>query len=143
MLHFNSSWCVRVRRDDLLTLQVDGTAGSAVAGLRDCWTQSAAETPRAVWNPDIPQPLDFFAGWRKIPDTADYDNAFKVQWELFLKHVANDEPFRWTLLEGAKGVQLAEKGLESSRNRTWLQIEPLRSAGGSNETRGELKRPSR
>ena len=139
ILHFNSSWSVRVRRDDLLTLQVDGTKGSAVAGLRDCWTQSAEETPRAVWNPDVPQPLNFFEGWRKLPDAMSYGNAFKVQWELFLKHVVNDEPFTWTLLEGAKGVQLAEKGLESSRKRAWLRIEPLLSASGWNEARRELK----
>jgi predicted dehydrogenase len=139
ILHFNSSWCVRVRRDDLLTLQVDGTKGSAVAGLRDCWTQRAEDTPWAVWNPDVPQPLNFFEGWQKMPDTATYDNAFKVQWELFLKHVVNDEPFTWTLLEGAKGVQLAEKGLESSRKRAWLRIEPLLSASGWNEARRELK----
>ena len=111
--HFNSSWCVRVRRDDLLSLQVDGTHGSAVAGLRDCWIQSAGETPRFIWNPDITQPVNFLDGWKKLPDAETYDNAFKVQWELFLKHVVNDEPFRWTLLEGAKGVQLAEKGLQS------------------------------
>jgi len=125
ILHFNSSWCVRVRRDDLLTLQVDGTDGSAVAGLRECWIQRAADTPRPVWNPDIAQPIDFFAGWQKIPDAASYDNAFKVEWELFLRHVANDEPFGWTLLEGAKGVQLAEKGLESWQKRAWVEIEPL------------------
>jgi predicted dehydrogenase len=125
LVHFNSSWCVRVRRDDLLTIQVDGTKGSAVAGLRDCWTQRAETTPRPVWNPDIPQPIDFFAGWQKMPDTAPCDNAFKVQWELFLRHVAAGEPFRWDLLEGAKGVQLAEKGLESSARRAWVDVEPL------------------
>jgi predicted dehydrogenase len=125
LLHFNSSWCVRVRRDDLLTLQVDGTKGSAVAGLRDCWTQCAETTPRAVWNPDVEQPIDFFEGWQKVPDYATFDNAFKAQWELFLRHVVNDEPFRWSLLEGAKGVQLAEKGLESSDKRKWVKLAPL------------------
>jgi predicted dehydrogenase len=125
ILHFNSSWCVRVRRDDLLTLQVDGTKGSAVAGLQDCWTQSDAQTPRALWNPDIEQSIDYFEGWQRMTDAAAYDNAFKTQWELFLKHVANDEPFRWTLLEGAKGVQLAELGLESSRRRAWVTVEPI------------------
>jgi predicted dehydrogenase len=124
VVQFNSSWCTRVRRDDLLTLQVDGTRGSAVAGLRDCWTQSAARTPRPVWNPDIPQPIDFFAGWDRVPDTP-APNAFKAQWELFLRHVVNDEPFRWTLLEGAKGVQLAELGLESSRTRAWVDVGPI------------------
>ena len=123
--HFNSSWCVRVRRDDLLTIQVDGTKGSAVAGLRDCWTQHYGNTPRPVWNPDIEQPIQFFDGWLKMPDQEEYDNAFKVQWELFLRHVVKDEPFRWTLLEGAKGVQLAEKGLESCQKRAWVTVPDL------------------
>lgn len=125
LLQFNSSWCVRVRRDDLLTLQVDGTKGSAVAGLRDVWTQRAETTPRPVWNPDIPQPIQFFDSWQKMPEYQNFENAFKVQWELFLKHVVADEPFRWTLLEGAKGVQLAEKGLESSAKKAWLPVESL------------------
>ncbi len=122
--HFNSAWTVRVRRDDLLTMQVDGTEGSAVAGLRQCWTQSYAETPRPVWNPDIPNPIQFFQNWREIPD-AEYDNAFKVQWELFLRHVVKDEPFRWSLLEAAKGVQLADLGLASWQRRAWVDVPPL------------------
>lgn len=122
---FNSSWTVRVRRDDLLTLQVDGTKGSAVAGLRECYIQHYGNTPRPVWNPDIPQPVNFFDGWSRIPDQELYDNAFKVQWELFLKHVVKDEPFPWTLYEGAKGVQLAEKGLESWNKRCWIEIPEL------------------
>jgi predicted dehydrogenase len=122
ILNFNSSWTVRVRRDDLLTLQVDGTKGSAVAGLRECWTQRAETTPRATWNPDIEQPIKFFDGWQRVPDYAPFENAFKAQWELFLRHVAGDEPFRWTLLEGAKGVQLAEKGLESWAKRAWVDL---------------------
>ena len=123
--HINSSWATRVRRDDLLVLQVNGTLGSAVAGLRDCWIQHAGSTPRPVWNPDIPNPIDFFADWQKVPEQRQYENAFKAQWELFLRHIALDEPFRWTLLEGAKGVQLAERGLESSAQRRWVAIPPL------------------
>ncbi len=126
--HFNSSWDVRVRRDDLLTLQVDGTLGSAVAGLRDCWIQPYGATPRPIWNPDIPNPLDFFASWQKVPEQRQYDNAFKTQWELFLRHVGLDEPFRWSLLEGAKGVQLAELGLESSQKRAWVDVPDLEKA---------------
>ncbi len=125
---FNSSWTVRVRRDDLLTLQVDGTQGSAVAGLRDCWIQPYAATPRPVWNPDLPNPIDFFATWQKLPDQRSYDNAFKAQWELFLRHAALDEPFRWDLLEGARGVQLAELALESSRLRRWIDVPELSEA---------------
>lgn len=123
---FNSSWCVRVRRDDLLTLQVDGTDGSAVAGLRDCRVQSYADTPRPVWNPDVPQPIDFYAGWREVPGEG-YDNAFKVQWELFLRHVAGEAPFKWNLLEGAKGVQLAELALKSWKLRKWLPVPRLKA----------------
>lgn len=122
---FNSSWTVRVRRDDLLTLQVDGTKGSAVAGLRECYIQHYGNTPKPVWNPDIPQPINFFEGWAKVPDQEVYDNAFKVQWELFLKHIVKDEPFPWDLREGAKGVQLAEKGLESWAKRCWIEIPEL------------------
>jgi predicted dehydrogenase len=120
--HFNSSWCVRVRRDDLLTLQVDGSKGSAVAGLRDCWLQHYGATPRPTWNPDVPQPLNFFEGWQKVPEQDQFDNAFKRQWELFLRHVVKDEPFPWDLLEAAKGVQLAEAGLESWRTRKWVDL---------------------
>jgi predicted dehydrogenase len=123
--HFNSSWTVRVRRDDLLTLQVDGTKGSAVAGLRECYTQSYGNTPRPVWNPDIPQPVNFFDGWSKVPEQETYENAFKTQWELFLKHIVKDEPFPWDLREGAKGVQLAEKGMESWAKRCWVDIPEL------------------
>jgi predicted dehydrogenase len=122
---FNSSWTVRVRRDDLLTLQVDGTKGSAVAGLRDCWIQPYGATPRPVWNPDVPQSIDFFDGWQKVPEQTTFDNAFKVQWELFFRHVVNDEPFPWNLLEAAKGVQLAEAGLESWRTRAWVDLAAL------------------
>ena len=123
--HFNSSWNVRVRRDDLLTLQIDGTHGSAVAGLRECYIQHYGNTPKPVWNPDIAQPINFYEGWSKVPEQESYDNAFKVQWEMFLRHVVLDEPFPWTLLAGAKGVQMAELGLESWEKRTWVQVPPL------------------
>ncbi len=123
--HFNSSWCVRVRRDDLLTLQVDGTHGSAVAGLRGCRTQPRVNTPKPVWNPDLPQPIDFFDGWQEVPDSAVFDNAFKAQWELFIRHVVEDAPFRWDLREGAKGVQLVEAGLQSWRERRWVDLGAL------------------
>jgi predicted dehydrogenase len=125
-VQFNSSWCVRVRRDDLLTIQVDGTNGSAVAGLRNCRVQHDACTPRPVWNPDIEQPIDFYAAWEGVPSNVPYDNAFKVEWELFLKHVVKDAPFRWSLLEGAKGVQLAELGLKSWHERCWVDVPELK-----------------
>ncbi len=123
--HFNSSWCTRVRRDDLLTVHVDGTKGSAVAGLRQCWVQSDAMTPKPVWNPDLDNPIDFRAGWEQMPSNCTYENAFKIQWELFLRHLVLDEPFRWDLKEGAKGVQLAELGLRSWKERRWVDVPEL------------------
>jgi predicted dehydrogenase len=125
LCQFNSSWAVRVRRDDLLTLQVDGTRGSAVAGLRDCYLQHDAFTPKPVWNPDLPSPIDFYQTWQKLPDNQVYENAFKGQWERFIRHVVADAPFPWTLLEGAKGVQLAELGLESWAQRRWVDVPGL------------------
>mgnify|MGYP001281156297 CR=1 FL=1 len=123
--HVNSSWCVRVRRDDLVTFHVDGTHGSAVAGLTECWTQSRVATPRPVWNPDEKRLHDFYADWQKVPDTVAYDNGFKMQWELFIRHLYGEG--RWThdLLEGAKGVQLAELGLRSWAERRWVDVPEL------------------
>ncbi len=122
---FNSSWCVRVYRDELLMLQVDGTRGSAVAGLRECKVQSQVNTPKAVWNPDLPTTMNFREQWQDVPDNVVFENAFKIQWELFLKHVACDEPFPWDLLAGAKGVQLAELGLQSWQERRWVEVPDL------------------
>jgi predicted dehydrogenase len=124
--HFNSSWCVRVRRDDLLTIQVDGTKGSAVAGLRHCWMQPYGATPRPVWNPDTDNPLDYLQDWQKVPQQDNFDNAFKRQWELFLLHVVAGRAFPWNLLEGAKGVQLAEIGMESWKKRAWVEVPALK-----------------
>jgi predicted dehydrogenase len=123
--HFNSSWCTRVRREDLLTIQVDGTQGSAVAGLRECYIQHYNTTPKPVWNPDIPQPINFFENWTKIPQQEEFDNAFKAEWELFLKHIYNNDPFPWDLLEGAKGVQMAQLGYESWKKGAWVDIPDL------------------
>ncbi|MBA3438498.1 MAG: Gfo/Idh/MocA family oxidoreductase [Pyrinomonadaceae bacterium] len=121
----NSSWTVRVYRDELFQLQVDGTEGSAVVGLRGCRVQHRVNTPRPVWNPDIPNPFNFYEHWQEVPDNQEFDNAFKVQWEMFLKHVACDEPFPHDFLEGARGVQLAELGLQSWRERRWLDVPEL------------------
>jgi len=122
---FNSSWAVRVRRDDLFVMQVDGTKGTAVAGLRECSIQSEAMTPKPVWNPDVASSIDYLENWAAVPTRDLADNAFKVQWEKFLLHVAQDDPFPWDLLAGAKGVQLAELGLESWKTRSWVDLPPL------------------
>ena len=124
--HINSSWCVRVRRDDLVTFQVDGTHGSAVAGLTKCFTQHRVNTPRPVWNPDVPQTISFFDQWEEVPDNVVYDNGFKTQWEEFIRHIAAGTPWTFDLLEGAKGVQLAELGIKSWQERRWLEVPDLK-----------------
>jgi predicted dehydrogenase len=121
----NSSWVTRVRRDDLVTFHVDGTHGSAVAGLTECRTQARVNTPRPVWNPDLRQPFDFFSHWQPVPDTTAFDNGFKLQWEAFIRHVVDDAPYGWNLREGAKGVQLVECALRSWRERRWVDVPAL------------------
>jgi predicted dehydrogenase len=120
-----SSWATRVRRDDLMTIQVDGTAGSAVAGLHRCRIQPLVATPKPHWNPDAPQPMNFYEQWQEVPDNAVYPGSFRRCWELFLRHVAEDAPFVPTLLEGAKGVQLAEAAYLSQREKRWVDLPGL------------------
>jgi predicted dehydrogenase len=118
----NSSWAVRVNRRELLEVQVDGTHGSAVAGLRNCAVQHRVTTPVPVWNPDLPDPLDYPAMWTHVPDTGAVDNGFKAQWELFLRAAARGEPFRWDLFAGARGVRLAELATRSCAEGRRLEV---------------------
>jgi predicted dehydrogenase len=127
----NSSWATRVYRDELLSLQVDGTEGSAVAGLRECRIQQRANTPRPVWNPDLPNPFEFRTLWAAVPDNAEFDNAFKVQWEMFLRHVAEDAPFPHDFFDGARGVQLAELAMTSWRERRWIDVPEISPGANS------------
>ncbi|MDG4810412.1 Gfo/Idh/MocA family oxidoreductase [Micromonospora sp. WMMD1120] len=122
----NSSWTVRVHRDELVEFQVDGTEGSAVAGLRNCRVQHRAVTPKPVWNPDLPVTEDFRAQWVDVPDNEEFDNGFKVQWEAYLRHVVAGAPFRWDFLAGARGVQLAELGLRAAREGVRVEVPELR-----------------
>jgi predicted dehydrogenase len=125
IVQLNSSWCTRVHRDELLMLQVDGDQGSAVAGLRECEVQLRAATPRALWNPDAPDQNNYLDGWQKISATDKYENAFKIQWEMFLRHVLEDAPFPHDFMQAARGIQVAEAGLRSWRERKWQDISPL------------------
>jgi predicted dehydrogenase len=125
VVQWHSSWAVRVHRRDLWALQVDGTRGSAVAGMFECHTLSDAQTPRPIWSPDISPVIDYLGLWSAMPNRRAYDNANKTQWELFLKHVVLDTPFPWNLLVGAKGVQLAEKSMLSAREGRWVDLEQL------------------
>ena len=123
--HINMSWAVRVYRDDLVTFQVDGTLGSAVAGLSDCMIQPRAATPRPLWNPDQKQTIDFYDSWQKMPDNISYENGFKAEWEMFIRHVVEDTPFPHGLIEGAKGVQLVECAHQSWKERRWVDVPKL------------------
>ncbi|GAK05404.1 glucose-fructose oxidoreductase [Geomicrobium sp. JCM 19037] len=121
----NSSWAVRVNRDDLLTIQVDGEFGSAVAGLRECKTQHRVNTPKPVWNPDLENTIAFTNQWEDVPSNEIYENAFKLQWEMFLEHVHSDTPFPWDFLEGARGTQLADLAVQSSDEKRWMKVPSL------------------
>jgi predicted dehydrogenase len=125
LAQFTTSWVTRPYRDEIGEWQLDGTLGSAIAGLRDCRVQSRANTPMPVWNPDIPNPIDFRAGWSEVPDNQEFGNAFRIQWEMFLRHVVEDAEFPWDLREGAKGVQLAELAMRSWHERRWIDIPDL------------------
>jgi predicted dehydrogenase len=122
---FNSSWTTRVYRDELFCMQVDGTEGSAVAGLRECRTQHRVNTPRPVWNPDVSNSICFRDGWIDVPDNAEFKNAFKVQWEMFLRAIATGEPFPHDIWDGVRGVQLAELAMKSWRERRWIDVPAL------------------
>lgn len=118
----NSSWAVRVYRDELVEFQIDGTHGSAVAGLNKCVAQQRAHTPKPVWNPDLPVTESFRDQWLEVPANADLDNGFKAQWEEFLRDVVAGREHRFGLLSAARGVQLAELGLRSSAERRTLDV---------------------
>jgi predicted dehydrogenase len=124
--HINMSWATRVYRDDLVTFQVDGTLGSAVAGLTDCVIQPRQGTPRPVWNPDEKQGIDFYSTWQPVPDNMVYDNGFKAQWEMFIRHVVEGAPYKYDLVEGAKGVQLVENALQSWKERRFVDVPALK-----------------
>ena len=120
-----SSWASRVKRDDLLQIQVDGTQGSAVCGLHDCWVQPLVATPRPFFDPEKPQAMNFDEQWQKMPDLDPFQNCYRAGWEFFLRHVAEGAPFPSPLIEGAKSVQLAEACYRSDRERRWVALDPL------------------
>lgn len=122
VVQINSSWATRVYRDELVVFQVDGVDGSAVAGLRECHEQHRSATPRPVWNPDVPNPIDFRSGWLEVPEVETSDNAFKVQWEAFLRHVVADEPFPWGFSSAERGLELVEAAMRSWRERRWVDL---------------------
>ena len=121
----NSSWVVRVNRDELVEFQVDGTLGSAVVGLFGCKIQPRNATPKPVWNPDLPETHDYNADWIEVPSNEVFENGFKVQWEQFLRHVLEDAPHPYDFMAGASGVRLAEAGLVSSATGRRIELLPL------------------
>jgi predicted dehydrogenase len=121
-----NSWATRVRRDDTMMVQIDGTGGSAVAGRMRCFTQSAVNTPEAFFGGGRPANMDFFAQWQEVPDTLPVKNPFRHCWEAFLRHVGEDAPYVPTLLEGAKAVQLADLAYRSVAEGRWMTVPELR-----------------
>jgi predicted dehydrogenase len=121
----NSSWATRVHRDELVEFHVDGTEGSAVAGLHNCVAQHRAETPKPVWNPDLVESTPFRQQWHPVPDNEVFDNGFKAQWEQFLRYVLGEGEHPYDFLAGARGVRLAEAGLESSAQGRRIELGEL------------------
>ena len=122
LVQLNSSWDVRVHRKELVEFQVDGTLGSAVAGLQSCEVQSRANTPTPTWNPDLPDPHDYSSMWTPAGESGDLENGFRAQWEEYLRDVASERKHRYDLLSGARGVQLAELGMRSSAEGRRLDV---------------------
>ncbi|MFI9454789.1 Gfo/Idh/MocA family protein [Amycolatopsis sp. NPDC052450] len=118
----NSSWCVRVHRDELVEFQVDGTKGSAVAGLHKCVIQPREATPKPVWNPDLAETRSYRSQWQEVPDNEDFGNGFRAQWEQFVRHVVEDAPHPYDFMAGVRGIRLAEAGLESSRENRRISL---------------------
>ncbi len=125
VVQVNSSWTTRVDRGELVEFHVDGTDGSAVAGLRDCRQQHRSATPRPVWNPDLPNPIDFRRGWLDVPEVTAPIHGFRAQWERFLRHVVADEPFPYGLDAGARGTQLVEAAMRSWTERRWVDMDEV------------------
>jgi predicted dehydrogenase len=125
LAQIGSSWASRVKRDDLLQIQIDGTLGSAVGGLHRCFVQPLVATPRPFFDPERPQPMVFDEQWQELPDVEPLRNGYRAGWELFLRHVADGTPFPSPLLEGAKSVQLAEACHQSNRERRWIDLPEL------------------
>jgi predicted dehydrogenase len=121
-----SSWANRVKRDDLLQIQVDGTLGSAVCGLHRCFVQPLVATPKPFFSPEVPQSMVFGEQWQEMPDIEPFENGYRAGWELFLRHVAEDAPFPAPLIEGAKSVQLADACYQSHRERRWVDLPELK-----------------
>jgi len=127
VVQINSSWATRVHRDDLVTFQVDGVDGSAVAGLRECKVQSRQDTPRPVWNPDIPNPHDYRSQWAEVEPEATFDNGFKLQWERYIRHVVDGDPFPWDFESAARGSDLVDAAVISWRERRWVDLSAFES----------------
>ena len=121
----NSSWAVRVDRDELVQFQVDGTHGSAVAGLFGCRIQPRVRTPKPVWNPDLPTTERFRDQWDDVPDHHEFGNGFRTQWEDYLRDVVANRPHRYDLMAGVRGLQLVEAGLASSAEGRRVELEHL------------------
>ncbi|HEY3909308.1 MAG TPA: Gfo/Idh/MocA family oxidoreductase [Stellaceae bacterium] len=121
----SSSWASRVKRDDLLQIQVDGSLGSAVCGLHRCFIQPLLATPKPFFDAELPQAMVFDEQWQEMPEVEPFRSSYRAGWELFLRHVAEEGPFPSPLIEGAKGVQLAEACHQSDRERRWIDLPRL------------------
>jgi predicted dehydrogenase len=120
-----SSWATRVRRDDLLTFQIDGTKGSAIAGLHRCWTLSNADTPKtAHFSIANDLNIDYRANWTEVTEGVSRMNPYRVGWENFLRHVVTGAPMQADLAAGIRDVQFAQACYQSMREAKWIDLAP-------------------
>ncbi|MFL5334274.1 MAG: Gfo/Idh/MocA family oxidoreductase [Geminicoccaceae bacterium] len=120
-----SSWATRIRRDDMLVITAEGTAGSATCTLHQCWMQTLANTPKPLFPVNAPQPMDFRSQWAEVPELVPFKNSYRQAWEAFLRHVAEDAPNTASLLQAAHGLQLIEACHTSHKERRWVSLPPI------------------
>jgi predicted dehydrogenase len=117
-----TSWATRVRRDDVLSIQVDGTEGSAFATAHGCWTQSLEDTPLPRLDTVNGQTMNLFETWDEAPDAEPFQHSFRYGWELYLRHVMEDGPFPFGLEQGVKAIQLVDAAYRSAEERRAIDI---------------------
>ncbi len=119
-----ASWATRVRRDDLMTFQIDGTKGSAAAGLHRCHMQSHADTPKvAAFNPVVDLGIDYRARWHQAPAAGPYRNPYRIGWEDFLRHLVAGAPLRSDFAAGLRDVAFAQACSRSVRDGAWVSVD--------------------
>ena len=112
----NSSWAVRVERKELVEFQVDGTHGSAVAGLFGCRIQPREATPEAGVEPrPAHRPRTSAPSGRRCPTTRSSATGSARSGSSSCSTSTHGRPHPYDFAAGVRGLRLVEAGLQSSR----------------------------